>query len=253
MKNNNIYVVVPVFNEGATIKDLITTILKVGKYAIIVVNDGSTDNTHLQVPKNKRITLIKQKNQGKSTALIKGFKEAIKRKATAVVTIDGDGQHNPWDIKKLTDAHKQNNNALIIAARKKNKKSSIWHRRFANRFADFWIGWATGKKIIDSQCGLRLYPITLLKKIIHKKYTNKSFVFESEVIILSVDLKIPIIFVTTSYNFNNNSRPSHFQNYSDIKKITKMVSSYIFVIKFSPIKLYKSIFGKTCFYENDKT
>ncbi|RLA06584.1 MAG: glycosyltransferase family 2 protein [Gammaproteobacteria bacterium] len=243
-----IFILIPAYNEQETIKKIVTEVMD--KYRnIIVINDGSCDNTYSQIPKNDNVLIINQENKGKSCALINGFKMALKLGGTAVVTIDGDRQHRVCDIKKLIKAHQNNQKFFILATRYYNKNQAPKTRLFANRFADFWISWAANKKIIDSQSGFRLYPVAVLKHLLDTDYTNKGFVFESESIIKASIAGFPIGFVKIAYSYEKIMRASHFKGYEDIKKITKMVAKYIFKYRFSCGRLWTSLTAKVEIFE----
>ena len=74
---------------------------------------------------------------------------AFARGATAVVTIDGDGQHAASDIPRLVAAHRRSPRAIVLCARTRSDGPRPALRRFANGFADFWISWACGLRVLD--------------------------------------------------------------------------------------------------------
>ena len=177
-----IAIVIPVYNESASIKEVVSAALTQTD-DVIIVDDGSTDETDKQLDGLKVHLLRHERNQGKATALQSGFKLALELNIDAVVTLDGDRQHSPEEIPSLIRAAKENPRTIIIAARLKQRQNAPKLRLFANRFADFWVSWAAGYPVTDSQSGFRLYPLSLLQQVHIDTSKEKGFVFESEFII----------------------------------------------------------------------
>ena len=219
----NFAIVIPAYNETLTITNVITEALKQSKI-VIVVNDASQDDTAELVQKTNAILVDLPVNGGKAKALQAGFEKALSFGVEAVITLDGDAQHNPADIPKLLAHFAKNPNDLCIASRLKDRKNAPRSRRIANSIADFWVSWAAGKPIADSQSGFRLYPSSLLK-LLKLPYENKSgFVFESEVLIDSAHLGYGFAFIPIDTIYAENRRASHFRAGFDITQITLMVA-----------------------------
>lgn len=219
----NFAIVIPAYNETLTITQVITEALKQSKI-VIVVNDASQDDTAELVQKTNAILVDLPINGGKAKALQAGFEKALSFGVEAVITLDGDAQHNPADIPKLLAHFAKNPNDLCIASRLKDRQNAPRSRRIANSIADFWVSWAAGKPIADSQSGFRLYPSSLLK-LLNLPYENKSgFVFESEVLIDSAHLGYGFAFIPIDTIYAENRRESHFRAGFDITQITLMVA-----------------------------
>jgi len=191
---------------------------------VIVVDDGSTDDT-LKNISDLPITIMKNStNMGKAACLWKGFQHAIPKNFHAVITLDGDGQHSPEDIPRLIDQAERIPQHLIIGARQGNWDRQSWHRKAANQIADFWISWASGYAIIDSQSGFRVYPCPLLRMTKCKHDQTHSFVFESEILIEGAKLGYQSRPVFIESHNRKAMRNSHFRPILDITRITKMVA-----------------------------
>ena len=112
-----ISVIIPVYNEENSIKEVIERLPNHLNYEIIIVDDGSTDNSVLKIKEiekdNIRI-LQHQKNLGYGAALITGFKSAT---GNVIVTLDSDGQHKPEEIEKMIEPILQNKADLVIGSR----------------------------------------------------------------------------------------------------------------------------------------
>ena len=100
---DSVVVLIPAYNEAATIRDLVERSLKIVPH-VIVVDDGSVDATLTQLQGLPIEVLRNKHNLGKAASLRKGFAAALARQAKLVVTLDGDGQHHPEDIPRLLNA-----------------------------------------------------------------------------------------------------------------------------------------------------
>ena len=222
-----IAIVIPAYNESATIKDLATRCLKILDM-VIVVDDGSTDDTVKQLEGVDVVLLKNEQNSGKATSLWNGMQYAIGQKIEQIVTLDGDGQHFPEDVPLLINAAEENPTCMIIAARLNKRENAPKSRLRANEIADFWVSWAAGQKINDSQSGYRLYPADLLSNPKLSVSRKHGFVFESEIIIQAVRLGHPCKTVAIDSVYLENSRASHFKPVADITRIVLMVAWKLF-------------------------
>jgi len=114
-------------------------------------------------------------------------------------------------------------------------------RYYANKIANFWIAWASGHPISDSQSGFRLYPVNLFDNFKISTSKNSSFVFESEVIIKAAKVDVYSHAVTIPAIYRENARPSHFQGVRDITLITLMVGRSLISRGMYPQGLYKGV------------
>lgn len=218
---SRVAVVIPAYNESCSIR---TVALQVLQYIdhVIIVDDGSTDNTATHV-EDLPITLLRNKiNQGKATSLMHGFKQALELNVEAVLTLDADTQHNPADIPRFLHAKIQFPEHIIIGARTENQELAPKIRRRANKVADFFISWAAGHRIIDSQSGYRLYPISLVEKCLQKRH-KANFVFESEVLIDAIRNGFLPAIVPIESLYPKEARKSHFRPLTDTSKIAGML------------------------------
>ncbi len=161
--------------------------------------------------------------------------------ADAVISLDGDGQHRPEDIPLLIEASIQNPGKIIIGSRAMDKGHVPKERLIANRIANFWISWAAGYPIEDSQSGFRLYPAELLKKINIETSRQKSFVFESEILIEAATQGVGSRSVSIPAIYAPDRRPSHFHPVRDIVSITRMVAWRLLRSGLAPVGLLRSL------------
>jgi len=216
-------VVIPAYNEAATIRDVASRALEQCAQ-VIVVDDGSSDDTVARLEGLPLTVLQNGQNAGKAASLWNGLRYALQEGAAAVITLDGDGQHDPADIPRLLGAAQAHPGAVIIAARLQNRESAPRARLFANNFADFWISWAAGQWVHDSQSGFRLYPAALLRGFTPRADRRYGFVFESEVLILGVRRGFPALSVPIASVYRHGARASHFRPVADITLIVRMVA-----------------------------
>jgi glycosyltransferase involved in cell wall biosynthesis len=118
---NNIWVVVPAYNERRSISKIIRDIKKYTKN-VIIVDDGSKDGTSKIADKSNAIVLRHIVNLGKGAALKTGCDFAVKQGARLMVVIDADAQHNPKDIPKFIENLKDAN--IVFGYRKRDKQSN---------------------------------------------------------------------------------------------------------------------------------
>jgi len=132
-------VIVPTYNNGRFLDDFLIKLRQVAS-DIIVVNDGSTDNTHEILSRYDNLKIITfTTNKGKGAALKAGFAEALKYGFDYSITIDSDGQHHPEDIPLLIAEVEKAPGTLVIGTREKNQPNRRKGSSFANKFSNFWF------------------------------------------------------------------------------------------------------------------
>jgi hypothetical protein len=116
--DKNICILIPVYNEEPNVRKVIRELKKVNnKFHIVVINDGSTDKTASLAKNAGAIVLTNAKNMGSGMAMKKGLRYALAHNFSSAIQIDGDGQHNPKDIKKLIRALKTHTVDMVIGSR----------------------------------------------------------------------------------------------------------------------------------------
>lgn len=220
---NNYAVVIPAYNESKTIRDVVQRALVQCQY-VIVIDDGSVDGTADTIADLPIVLLRNDRNCGKAVSLWRGMLHAMDRGVSAVITLDADGQHQPEDIQRFLEMAYKYPDHIIIGSRMANKHAIPRRRYYANRVANFWISWAAGYYIKDSQSGFRLYPMSLLRNSKLHVSTTYGFVFESEILIEAARRGVYSLNLPISAIYKPNSRASHFRPVLDIVRITRMVA-----------------------------
>lgn len=147
--------VIPCFNEGATIEALV---IEVRQHLplVIVVDDGSTDDTAALAAAAGATVVSHAKNLGKGAALKTGMSAALTRGFEWVLTMDGDGQHRPQDLPAFFRCAEQAGVRLVVGNRMHNAQAIPWLRRQVNRWMSRRLSERAGQLLPDSQCGFRL-------------------------------------------------------------------------------------------------
>ena len=178
-------VVIPVFNEEATIGNIVTrtkkTLEQLGvSYEILVVDDGSDDRS-ADIAQELKAHVLRDPHQGKGFALRSGFRQT---KGELVVTLDADGSHQPEEIPLVLKYIRENKADFVVGSRffnsEANKTKIPKINRTGNKMFNYLIGYFTGVKISDSQSGFRAIKSSLIKKM---KLSSHGYEVESEMLI----------------------------------------------------------------------
>ena len=178
-KNPVVIAIIPAYNESRNIGKIIA---ETSKYVtiIIVVDDGSEDNTaELAMSKNTKVVRTRR-NMGKGTALKRGLVECLKYNPDIIVTLDADGQHDPADIPKLLEPIKNGEADIVIGSRCDNNSLSEipMVRGFGLSFINFINRSLMKSTIKDSQSGFRAYAKSILSMI--SNYNSTGYGVETE-------------------------------------------------------------------------
>jgi len=193
----NLCAVLPVYNEAKSIKELI---IGIKKYIsdIVVIDDGSIDDT-LRIVQDCSAAIIRNpKNLGKGASLAKGFEYALKNNFDGVITMDGDGQHAPSDIPRFLDMAKSSSCHMIVGNRMTDLRCMPLMRIFTNKLLSYVISLLVRQSIPDTQCGFRLITRPVLEKV--TTLTN-NYEAESEILIKAAraGFKIDSVSISTIY------------------------------------------------------
>lgn len=155
---NNIFLVIPAYNEATVIQKVLREIQAEGYENLIVVDDGSQDDTSKQAQEISGIRVLRHKiNRGKGAATKTGIEAAKQLGAEIIVTLDGDGQHDPKDIAKLVHPLLEKKCDITLGTRLKNPAGMPWYKRAQNYIANALTWYLFGLWVTDSQSGFRAY------------------------------------------------------------------------------------------------
>jgi dolichol-phosphate mannosyltransferase len=154
-------IIIPAYNEGQNIIDLINEIYEIKldyNFEVIVINDNSTDNTKKNITDLKKkysnlVLLNNNDNKGQSFSIYNGIKNA---NSSVIVTLDGDGQNNPNDIVKLFQNYENNIDIYLVGGVRKKRNDSylkIISSKIANKIRDFFLK----DGCPDTGCGIKIF------------------------------------------------------------------------------------------------
>jgi glycosyltransferase involved in cell wall biosynthesis len=171
---------IPAYNEANKIAEVVQAALRY--LPVLVVDDGSRDDTPLRAEAAGADVLRQHPNQGKGAALKAGFRWALDEGYAAVLTLDADGQHDPVEIPAYLQVYCDDVADLIIGQRNFSHMPPI--RRFSNWFGRHSFSWALRMPIPDNQSGYRLISRRLIEALLDSPIGG--FEFEVEMIVICV-------------------------------------------------------------------
>jgi len=171
-------VVIPCLNEAATIEPLVREV-RVQFPTVIVVDDGSADDTSKLAARAGAEVLRHEKREGKGASLAAGWARARERGFRWVLSMDGDGQHAVSDTTAFTQCVDSTGAGLVVGNRMGNAHAMPWLRRTVNRWMSRRISRLTGRSLPDTQCGFRLMSLESWSRI---QVNADHFEIESELL-----------------------------------------------------------------------
>ena len=152
-----IAVVIPIHNEAMVIGEVLNETHGAGNYTTIVVDDGSKDDSFVQASVYGALVLRHRINRGKGAAVKTGIMAANLLESDIVVTMDGDGQHDPRDINALVTPILDNQADVVLGSRTLNRGEMPAIKKIANYFGNLFTWLFFGIWVSDSQSGFRAY------------------------------------------------------------------------------------------------
>jgi glycosyltransferase involved in cell wall biosynthesis len=181
-ENKKILALIPANNEASHISNVVSRAIQ--HLPVLVVDDGSIDQTAALAAQAGAEVFSQFPNQGKGKALMAGFRLALDKGYDAIITLDGDAQHDPDEIPLFIDRYLSGQPDLIIGKRDFRKMPLV--RRTSNTIGRYMLSWALGRSIPDNQSGYRLVSRRLAQDSL--KYQESGFEFEVEMVIRCVHL-----------------------------------------------------------------
>jgi len=194
-------IVMAVFNEAATVVDVVERARLHGP--VLVIDDGSSDDSAARAAAAGAEVISLGARFGRGAALRRGFAQAVRRGVERVVTLDGNGRHDPDDIPRLLKVAVEAPGSLVIGARlgalaERPERSEhlgdsatiSTGRPAALRVTGFFVSWLTGAAVTDTQSGFRVYPVALLSAVTMRR---DGLVLESEILLRAAEHGFSIV------------------------------------------------------------
>jgi Glycosyltransferases involved in cell wall biogenesis len=189
VSEQRVMALIPGYQEGPRIAAVVEAARR--HLPVVVVDDGSTDDTAARAEEAGATVLRQIPNAGKGAALRAGFRYALEHDTEAVITLDADGQHDPDEIPAFLRIHEASRPALVIGRR--DFASMPLVRRFSNTFGGLVLSAAMGQAVPDNQSGYRLIGRQLMTVLLDSR--EAGFEFEVEMIARCIALGLPIAWV----------------------------------------------------------
>jgi len=209
-----IVALIPAHDEAPRIDPVIRA--AAAQVPVLVVDDGSSDNT-AAVARAAGATVVEQRpNAGKGAALRTGFRRALDDGAEAILTLDGDGQHDPAEIPRFLGAWAERPD-LVIGRR--NFRAMPPARRLSNVLGGLAFSWAVGQEIPDNQSGYRLVSRRLAEATLASD--EAGFAFEVEQITSCIRMGGTIAWVPIRTIYAG--APSHIRPIAHLREFVRIV------------------------------
>ena len=214
MHNTAIVALIPAWNEASRLGPVVEATRC--HLPVLVVDDGSKDDTIVVAERAGATVVSHVRNQGKGVALLTGFHWALDRGYDGVLTLDADGQHDPDDIPRFLSAYEKGHWDLIIGRRRFDQMP--FPRGYTNPFGSWLLSLALRERIPDNQSGFRLHDRRLLETL---NLTTTGFQLEVELIVQAVcqDMRVGWVEIRTIYG----DETSYFHPVKDSARFLRMV------------------------------
>lgn len=218
--NGRYCVVIPAFNSAKTIGSLVRSIKHQG-LPVVVINDGSSDETAPIASGEGAVVISHLRNEGKGRALRTGFEHALRAQYDGVITMDSDGQHDPTEISELIRACERQHAGMVIGNRMATTTMPRL-RRLVNHVMSRIVSLVARQPIPDSQSGFRLIRKEVLSSL---SLTSRHFEIETELLLAAAKRRWKVVFVPVRTTYD--SHRSHIRPVRDGFRFFGIVLRYL--------------------------
>jgi glycosyltransferase involved in cell wall biosynthesis len=212
-------VIVPAYDAAATLGDVIAELHReLPGLEVIVVDDGSTDETAEVARKHSARLIRREANAGKGAALLAGLEDAHARGKRIALTVDADGQHPADEAKRVLEAS-DDDDALVLGVRDLERDGAPKANRFSNGISNYFLSRFVGRALRDTQCGLRRYPIA---KTLALRAHGRGYDFEAEILLRAIWSGLNVIELPVRVLYPP-ERTTHFHSARDPWRIIRTV------------------------------
>lgn len=212
---NKFIAIIPAYNEAKHISQVVR--MACGYLPVLVVDDGSLDETASLAQSAGAEVLRLVPNQGKGAALRAGFLRALELGCEAVITLDGDGQHDPREIHKFLQTYTATPADLVIGQRSFNKMPLV--RRLANTTGRWLFSWAIGQFIPDNQSGYRMLGRNFIEHILES--TERGYEYEVEMLATCLKCHYYLRWIPVSTIYSGEA--SHIQPWNHMVNFLRII------------------------------
>lgn len=223
--------IIPAFNEARFIGSVILK-LQQHPVRVLVVDDGSTDDT-ADIARTAGVEVLRlETNLGKAAALNAGLQKASKWAPDAIVMIDADGQHLPSELVQVVKPILLGQADITIGSRYLlNTSNTPSHRKFGHKLLNFLTGMFSGVQVTDSQSGYRAFSPKAFR-LLH--FSSKGFSVESEMQFLASEHQLAVLDVPITIQYLDGEKRSAWkQGASVLNGIITLASQYRPLLFFS--------------------
>lgn len=209
---------IPAFDAAKSVADVVreTRSLWPEPNAVYVIDDGSRDDTARLAREAGAIVLSHPTNRGKGAALRSGMARALADGFDVAVSIDADGQHPPAEAVRLL-AVDPDPDVFLLGVRDLEGAGAPKANRISNGISNFFLSVFARRRLADTQCGLRRYP---LAKTLGLDGHDDGYAFEAEVILRAIAAKIRLVEVPVRVFYPDpKDRVTHFDSVRDPARI----------------------------------
>ncbi|MCA9599737.1 MAG: glycosyltransferase family 2 protein [Myxococcales bacterium] len=212
--------IVPAFQAGPTVGAVVRDLLLAGAETVIVVDDGSTDDTAVEARAAGAEVVSHPVNRGKGAALLTGLEAARRAGKTVVVTVDADGQHPASEALRLA-RDPAPDHALVLGVRDLVQAGAPRANQISNGISNAFLSLFTRRRLADTQCGLRRYPVT---RTLGLDLRSTGYELEAEVVMRAAQAHWPIVQVPVRVVYPPaGERTTHFHSVKDPTRIVLRV------------------------------
>jgi len=227
---DQVAVAIPAYQAAPTVGQVVRDVLGAGLAIlpeVLVIDDGSTDATAEEARRAGARVISLPRNQGKGAALAAAFADLFGRGATAVVTLDADGQHLAHEIPKLLAAAAPDAD-LVLGVRDHLFTNMSRVRRASNRLSSRAISFAAGQPLADVQTGFRFYSHRLIERV---GFPEARFEAESAVVVRAARAGFTVLTVPVKLGFADGRTTSHYRPLLDSLRIASAVTRARFQVR----------------------
>jgi glycosyltransferase involved in cell wall biosynthesis len=216
----NACAIVPAFDAARTLGAVVDDLRRSLGVPVVVIDDGSRDGTAEVARAHRAELLVHPRNLGKGAALETGLREAARAGYGVALAADADGQHPGASARVVMDAS-DDPRALVLGVRDLERDGAPRSNRFGNDVSNFFLSLFARRRLLDTQCGLRRYPV---RETLALGARARGYAFEAEVVLRALAAGLPLVEAPVRVVYPPaEARSSHFRNVRDPARIVATV------------------------------